>query len=76
MTDTLFDLQPTLSVADLDEYAAYVTASGWDSSHFPFEWVRAGLAGLLGDEFPYRRYGRPEMLGLLDRARRVLAGTR
>lgn len=61
-----------LTAADLDEWIAQVTASLYNSSHFPAEWARAGLAGVLGEEFPYRRYGRTELLAILTRARAAI----
>lgn len=61
-----------LTAQDLDEWLAEVEASRWDTSHFPYEWARHGLAAVLGEDFPYRLYGRVELLAILTRARAAI----
>lgn len=71
MTATLFDL-PTAApttAADLDEWITDVTASHYATGHFPNDWARAGLASILGEEIPFRRWTTAELLAVLRRAR-------
>lgn len=64
----------TLTVADLDEWIADVKASSYDVGHWPHDWARDWLAGLLNRQMPHRRYSTAELLGLLVEARPVAAG--
>lgn len=61
----------TLTAADLDEWIGEVRSCSYDVGHWPHDWARDWLAGLLNRPVPRRRYSTAELLGLLVEAEAV-----
>lgn len=74
MTDMQLPVVEPLTVADIDEWIASIEESpAYAGVHVPYDWARAALGAVLGEDIPRGAWLAKELLATLRRARTVAA---